>query len=251
MKKTFIVFLITLLFSVFNSFAQGVYKLSYATDFSITGVGIATLTPSFFLKKNKPLLNEAQLNTLDKNKIWKVDRFACNQWRPKIAKASDVLMLSAMVMPALLLINKQARSEAGKITLMYAETFLLNAGLTNLTKEIFKRKRPYTYNPNAPLSKKLERDASSSFFSGHTSFSASGAFFLAKVFADTNPNSRWKPMVWTGAAILPLTTGIFRIAAGKHFPTDILVGYLIGAATGILVPQLHKINRSPSNVFPR
>jgi len=238
------------LFISFTTAAQGVYKLSYATDFSITGVGIATNVPAVFLKKNKPLLTEEQINQLDKNDIWKPDRFATNYWNPRVAKASDALMFTSIALPALLYINKNVRSnkDAGKITLMYAEVLLLNAGITNLTKELVKRKRPYNYNPDAPLSKKQERDATSSFFSGHTSFSASSSFFMAKVFADTNPNSKWKPYVWTGAAILPLTTGILRVAAGKHFPTDVLVGYLIGAATGILVPQLHKINGG--KVFP-
>jgi membrane-associated phospholipid phosphatase len=141
-----------------------------------------------------------------------------------------------------LLANKPARSEAGKITLIYTETLLINAALTNLTKELVKRKRPYNYNPNAPLSKKQEPDATSSFFSGHTSFTASSSFFLAKVYADTNPNSKWKPLVWTGAATLPLTSAIFRVAAGKHFPTDVLVGYIVGAVTGFLVPHIHKVS---------
>jgi membrane-associated phospholipid phosphatase len=28
--------------------------------------------------------------------------------------------------------------------------------------------------------------------------------------------------------------------AGKHFLTDVIVGYTIGATVGVLVPQLHK-----------
>jgi membrane-associated phospholipid phosphatase len=249
MKHSFSAVIIFLLIAV-TAPAQGVYKLSYATDLSITGVGIATNVPAFILHKKKPLLTEAQINQLDKNDIWKPDRFATNYWNPRVAKASDAMMFLSIAMPALLFINKNVRSnkDAGKVTLMYAEVLLLNAGITNLTKELVKRKRPYNYNPDAPLSKKQERDATSSFFSGHTSFSSASTFFMAKVYADTNPNSKWKPYVWTGAAIVPLTTGILRIAAGKHFPTDVLVGYLVGAATGILVPHLHKINRGA--VFP-
>jgi membrane-associated phospholipid phosphatase len=244
---------LVLFFILLVSFAkaQGVYQLSYKTDVPISTVGVAANIPPLFMKKNKPLLTEATINGLDKNKIWKVDRFATNYWNTRSAITSDVLMITSMALPILLLANRNTRSEGGKITLMYAETLVLNAGITNLTKEIFKRKRPYNYNPNAPLSKKMESDATSSFFSGHTSFSSASTFFFAKVYADTNPNSKWKPAVWTGAAVIPLTTAILRVAAGKHFPTDVLVGYLVGAATGILVPHLHKVNRAPSNVFPR
>jgi membrane-associated phospholipid phosphatase len=241
-------FFIFIFFVCHQAAAQQVYKLSYATDFSIAGVGIATNVPAFILHKKKPVLSEAQINALNRLDIWKVDRFATNYWNPKVAKASDAMMFTSMAIPALLLINKQVRSEAGKITLMYAETWLLNAGLTNLTKELVQRRRPFVYNADAPLSKKQHRDATSSFFSGHTSFSAASTFFMAKVYADMNPDSKWKPYIWTGAAILPLTTGILRVAAGKHFPTDVLVGYIIGAATGILVPHLHKVNKR--GLFP-
>jgi membrane-associated phospholipid phosphatase len=230
--------------------AQSVYKLSYATDFTISGIGIATNVPAYFLKKNKPLLTETEINALNKNNIWKPDRFATHQWNTKAARVSDVFMYGSMALPALLLIDKAVRSnkDAGRVSLMYAEVLVLNAGLTNLTKELAQRKRPYNYNPDAPLSKKQQRDATSSFFSGHTSFSAASTFFMAKVYADMNPDSKWKPYVWTGAAVIPLTTGILRVAAGKHFPTDVLIGYLVGAATGILVPHLHKVNRG--KLFP-
>jgi membrane-associated phospholipid phosphatase len=46
--------------------------------------------------------------------------------------------------------------------------------------------------------------------------------------------------MWTSAALIPAITGLCRYGAGKHFFTDILVGYAIGSAVGILVPQLHK-----------
>ncbi len=230
-------------------FGQNTYNLSYATDIPIGAIAIGTNIPPLFLKKNKPVLTEPQIQELNANHIWKLDRFVTKQWNTKAAISSDVFMIGSMVLPSLLLINKQVRSEAGVITLMYAETWLLNAGITNLTKELFKRKRPFVYNPNAPLSKKMKADATSSFFSGHTSFAASSSFFMAKVYADTNPNSRYKPYVWSAAATIPLTTAILRIIAGKHFPTDVFVGYIIGATTGILVPHLHRPVGSRGNPF--
>jgi membrane-associated phospholipid phosphatase len=48
------------------------------------------------------------------------------------------------------------------------------------------------------------------------------------------------PYVWATAAAFPLVTGILRLTAGKHYPSDVLVGYLVGAATGILVPFAHQ-----------
>lgn len=41
--------------------------------------------------------------------------------------------------------------------------------------------------------------------------------------------------------IPPALVGYHRYIVLKHFPTDIMTGIIIGAATGILVPHFHKI----------
>ena len=50
--------------------------------------------------------------------------------------------------------------------------------------------------------------------------------------------NKW--LVWTGAAIIPATVGVLRVEAGNHFLSDVLLGYAMGAASGILIPELHK-----------
>ena len=70
---------------------------------------------------------------------------------------------------------------------------------------------------------------------------ATFSFFTAKVFSDTNPNSKLRPWVWSSAALLPAVTGYLRVKGGKHFPTDVIVGYAVGAAIGILVPGITSI----------
>jgi membrane-associated phospholipid phosphatase len=46
----------------------------------------------------------------------------------------------------------------------------------------------------------------------------------------------WNAVVLYGAAT---GVGALRVAAGKHFPTDIIVGAVLGSAIGWLVPTLH------------
>jgi membrane-associated phospholipid phosphatase len=38
-----------------------------------------------------------------------------------------------------------------------------------------------------------------------------------------------------------MATAILRVRAGKHFWTDVLVGYGVGASIGLAVPLMHKI----------
>ena len=80
---------------------------------------------------------------------------------------------------------------------------------------------------------------------------AAATFLTAKVFSDLNPDSRAKPYVWAAAAVIPASVGYLRMKAGQHFITDNIVGYALGAGTGILVPQLHKrLNNTNLSIAP-
>lgn len=219
--------------------AQHVYQLKYYTDIPIGALGLGTLTASYFIGKKNEAPTPEHIMQLKREDVWRFDRSATHRWSPGSATASDVLMYSSLVMPALLLINENVRQER-YVSLLYAETLFLTAGVTNLVKELTKRHRPFLYNDAADAGMKLKKDATRSFFSGHTSLVASSSFFMAKVYSDLNPNSHLKPLMWTSAALLPAIVGVLRYCAGKHFPTDIITGYATGAAFGILVPHVHK-----------
>jgi membrane-associated phospholipid phosphatase len=79
---------------------------------------------------------------------------------------------------------------------------------------------------------------------------AAATFFAAKVFTDFNPDSKLKPYVWTAAAIVPAVVGYQRLRAGKHFLTDNLLGYGVGMACGILIPELHKVKNENLSIQP-
>src|SRR4029077_16601723 len=91
-----------------------------------------------------------------------------------------------------------------------------------------------------PLSARKGATVKESFFSGHTSNAATATFFGARVFTDLRPHSKLVPFVWIAAAGVPAFTAYSRYKAGKHFPSDVVVGYIVGASIGYFVPQLHK-----------
>lgn len=55
--------------------------------------------------------------------------------------------------------------------------------------------------------------------------------------------------MWTGAAILPALTGITRVKAGKHYWTDVITGYAVGALVGTLTPLLHRRHLRKISLF--
>ncbi|MGB1247624.1 MAG: phosphatase PAP2 family protein [Chitinophagales bacterium] len=231
------------IFSIFLlqiSFAQSPYKLSYQADITIPTVSIGLLTTSFFLEKNRDILTIEQIERLNAQDIWAFDRGVTNNWNTTAAKASDGFLYTSIATPLLFLADKRTRQDFGKIALISTEVFMLNSGITFLTKELSKRTRPYVYNPNAPLEKKLDKGAQHSFFSGHTSTPAAMMFSSAMMYHHYFPDSKFKPLVWTIAALIPAITGYLRVRAGKHYWTDVIVGYSAGALVGVSVPLIHR-----------
>lgn len=220
--------------------AQKVYQLAGRKEAPVIGLSLATGLGGWSIGRHVSPLTPADLALLDRNRLIPIDRKSTYWSSSSAKKASNLAFYSATLAPLLLLAEKETRKDAAVISVLYLETLTLNSGLTELTKNLAKRSRPYTYNPDYPLAPKLGRDARKSFFSGHTSSTAASCFFAAKVWSDYHPGNRWKPLVWATAATIPALTGYFRMRAGQHFFTDVAVGYSIGATIGYLIPVLHR-----------
>ena len=226
--------------------AQSPYGLNWKKESVILGTGVAMLTGGMILHYNTAPLTTDEILALDRANTSPFDRNATFNLSPSASDASDVFLLSSHALPFLFLTNKKSRTDFGKIMLLYAETLIFTEGLTNLTKRIVKRPRPFVYNELADLSKKQRPQARYSFFSGHTSVTSANYFFVAKVFSDYYPDSKIKPFIWATAAIAPALTGYLRVKAGKHFYSDVITGYTVGALIGFMVPHLHKIQKNKS-----
>lgn len=122
--------------------------------------------------------------------------------------------------------------------LMTIESNLLSAGITQLTKGIFQRPRPYAYRGEYQ-GKPLNKNAFRSFVSGHTSAAFNGAVLAGFLYQKRHPNSKLVRAVWISGLTLATATGVCRVASGSHFPTDVAAGALVGAFTGWLIPRLH------------
>ena len=102
------------------------------------------------------------------------------------------------------------------------------------------RFRPYAYNPNVEMGTRRGGGARNSFPAGHPGLVATSTFFMAKVYSDYHPEMRNKWILYTAAGGAALATGILRVKAGQHFPTDVATGIPIGVLSGLLVPHFHK-----------
>ncbi|MBN2799513.1 MAG: phosphatase PAP2 family protein [Deltaproteobacteria bacterium] len=128
------------------------------------------------------------------------------------------------------------REDRADAVLLYAEALAVNGALTELAKHAVRRPRPYTLSGTA-----LDADDNKSFFSGHTSFVAATAFTTARAWdLEHDLSGGQRALAYGLAAWLTAGTGAMRVAAAKHFPSDVITGAMVGGAVGWLVPELHR-----------
>jgi membrane-associated phospholipid phosphatase len=231
------------------------FNLKRKIDLPVTIAATALIIGGFAIKTLKPSIDSFDLANPDVSKIPSFDLSAIHQANPGYQTASDILEYTAVALPFLAFVDKRVSGHAPQIIAMYFETLAIDFAAYNVTTALVNRSRPLTYNtdthheeingidsivPDVPLSSKEKGNVLESFFSGHTCNAATATFFGARVFTDLRPHSALVPFVWVAAAGVPAFTAFSRYKAGKHFPSDVVVGYLVGASIGYFVPQLHK-----------
>ncbi|MBI5325000.1 MAG: phosphatase PAP2 family protein [Ignavibacteriae bacterium] len=216
------------------------YKLDWTKDGIIIGSCIGLGAVSFILDHNVKPLTIDEFNNLNKNDINGFDRFATEKYSDNISKLSDYALGTAIASPLILVLSDKIIEDWFSIGIMYGENLMFSGFLSYLAKGTTQRVRPYAYNSEIPTVWKLNSDVKKSFFSGHTSIAFSSAVFLSVVYSDYFPDSDYKLYVWGGSLLLASGIGIMRIESGNHFPTDVIVGAIVGSASGYLIPYLHR-----------
>jgi membrane-associated phospholipid phosphatase len=124
----------------------------------------------------------------------------------------------------------------GADTMIMAQSTFMALAVNNAAKLAFQRQRPYAH-AAAMSGSRLTRISDSdnlSFFSGHTTLA-----FSVAVSAGTIASMRdykLAPVIWGVGLTSAAATGYLRIAADKHYVTDVLVGAAVGSAFGFAVP---------------
>ena len=108
--------------------------------------------------------------------------------------------------------------------LFIGETFLASAFITIASKSIIKRDRPYVTHPSI---QPLSVEGSYSMPSAHTS----SAFATATSLSMAYP--KWYVVV--PSFVWASSVGYSRMHLGVHYPSDVLVGALVGSGSAVLM----------------
>lgn len=114
-----------------------------------------------------------------------------------------------------------------------------------LIKNIFCRRRPYFDHEGIKCFKPAEADADLydiaaqgfSFPSGH-SMNSTIIYGSLSAYKDMAKKHKWLVVV---SVVMPILIGISRVFLGVHYPTDVLVGWAVGAAVIFLISFLQKV----------
>ncbi|MEM9855719.1 MAG: phosphatase PAP2 family protein [Bacteroidota bacterium] len=233
---------------IFTAFGQrqerlSPYKLNKKIDVPLAVAGAAVTAYGFYRLTQKSDSDSLEIVNLNyQNDVSRINRNGGPRYSESASKTSDILFYGSMPLPFLVLLDKNIWRDKGRISVMYIQALGLTGTMYTTTATNVDKYRPLAYDESAPFDERAEGNAKNSFFGGHPSVTATSMFFAAKVVSDYYPDR--KGLHWAmygGAAVATFANAYLRVQAGKHFPTDVAVGSLIGALNGILVPQLHKV----------
>ena len=233
------------------------YKVNYWVTGSIIAVGMVSDYFAIGRLKGKPSMSDEDLafwnSEAQKDLINSIDQWALKQDPSQMTLYKDISdygQTLTFLLPSLLIIDKKIRKDWLDLLLMYVEGHTITFTFYNyspLGPTFQNRWRPIIYYPEIDLDERKSGHNLNSFYSGHTASTAYSTFFMAKVYSDYHPELKAKKyLLYLAACVPPFIVGYARVKALAHFPSDVAVGFGLGAIIGIVLPELHK-NRKFKN----
>ena len=242
--------------------AEPVYTVEPIPDGSIilTTAVISLIERRFFPQDAKvtPACTLTSDSLCDASELHPLDASVIGRWDEDWAMVTDVALIGAMSLPyALLLSDSLLSSSPGSMTDVAAdsavvlESFLISNVAVVTLKYAMRRPRPTQYTDVAPAEAFGTLEHQLSFPSGHAAAVGSAMTATAATYWLRHPDSPVRWAVAGGALGLTTLTAVGRVQAGKHFPSDVVAGAMLGTSIGLLIPWMHKSDyRLDASVTP-
>lgn len=216
--------------------AESRYSADWADIAAVSAAGVATLIPKLLvLPRGAPSCAPCSPAGLPG-----IDRWVVGANSPVARRGSDVLLIGISGLAAGLVAVDRSPGEARGNLAVLANSVGWTAASTEWLKVLVHRKRPVLYAGGA-LAAAPYRNNQQSFPSGHTSVAfAVATSYLAIAQREHLPHRARHASILFGSAT---AIGALRVAGGKHFPTDVIGGAILGSGIGWLVAAVHP--RSP------
>lgn len=226
---------------------EKVYKINPWWELPAAGGAILLSSAGFRKLEKVSSMTTEEVLALNPDDVNGFDRPVIFHDPAKYANAqskSDLFLNISIFTPAILALDKKVRKDWLDLISLYLASHAVDNALYFAAAFSVRRPRPFLYNKEVPIEERVGDNKSNSFFSGHTGFATTSTFFLVKVYTDYHNIKGWKRIGLYGlATVPPALVGFYRMESGRHFRSDVLLGFVAGAASGILVPELHRIKK--------
>lgn len=176
-----------------------------------------------------------------------LDAWVSPRYDRRPALASDVVLLGTLGLGTALALHDGLRDGEGLSPRLWimAETLSATLLATDMLKLFWARPRPYTALVGDPQvdEARTRLDSELSFPSGHASLTAAAAVSAARMLSLSGSPPPRRALTWSAAIAAAGAAAALRVAAGKHHPTDVVAGFVLGAGLGWLIPSLHTTDR--------
>lgn len=186
------------------------------------------------------------------DKINFIDRPFAGRWNLSAKDNGKYLKnLSIYIIPLSLLLFSGSIKNRLRLLFIYTQGYILTESVTGISKGLVSRFRPFVYRSitdinNLSINSKEEflediadTDITNSFFSGDASITAFGFIFFAIAYHQLYQESKYKKLVSILAVIGTILVCYFRSMSGKHFPTDVAVGAIVGSLFAFIIVKIH------------
>ena len=121
--------------------------------------------------------------------------------------------------------------------IVFGEILIAQSAVGKWTKTLSHRYRPFVYDEDVSYSKKTQRNSQHSFYSMHSSTVFGAATFgYFYYFQNYGHNLLIGSLLFGSAS----ATAILRVASAQHFPSDVIVGALIGSGISYTICKYHQ-----------
>lgn len=182
---------------------------------------------------------------LNRQDIGVLDRWVAGTYNPLLDPASSVVALavggSAFYVSAWGAYTKQTSWRPPlEDFLIITEAVSWSAAINLNVRAERIHPRPFVYGTDAPASERNKPEAAGSFYSGHASDAFLGAVYFATTYPLRHPEFEHRGWLWTGSLTAATAAAALRVAAGNHFPSDVIAGAAMGSLMGFGFAQLHR-----------
>ena len=211
---------------------QAPYSLRWGDAVSVAAAGVAALIPDATkLPKVAP-----SCAPCDPRSLPGIDRSALHTFSGSAGTMSTALLVSTVGFAGIASLDGATAAQRRGHVAVFANSLAWTLAATDWMKVLVRRKRPVLYTTDAAAAKD-DPNSQRSFPSGHASiaFAAATSYLVMAEREHLPHRGRNAALLYVGA----LGVAALRVAAGKHFPTDVLGGAALGTGIGWLAAKVH------------